>query len=208
MFNIHKFAAKVLLAVSLLGGAGVAAAGPTYQVTLDTSAFGGTSGYVDFSFLAPNGAVGASATVSNFSGALGATSDVLGAVSGALPGTLVFLNADGTNDLLQGVDFGGLFHFDLTFGGDFVDTAGLDGSVFGVGLLDAGLDAYLGAPGNIVEFSLMPGNGASASSVTYALGGELAQVAVVPEPADWLSMATGLALVGWVARRRKTGAVR
>jgi hypothetical protein len=113
-----------------------------------------------------------------------------GGASGDVSGAVVIDNSAAFNDFLQSVIFGGMFSFDVRF-----DVGG--GATFGVALINEAFDSYLGVNGNIAEIGLQPG----AADAVWAAGG-LAAVTAVPEPADWLLMATGLALLGLTLRRR------
>ena len=193
MFKLSTLFSRALLALAFACGAGTAVAGPTYQVSINTSAFAGTSGFLDFSFLALGTAAPAFATVSNFSGALEAGSIPSGDVTGALPGVVAIGNTTAFNDLLQAVTFGGLFTFDLTF---MADDAGA-GSTFGVALVNDSMTDYLGVSGNVVEIGVQPGAAASVSTTAFS------SVNVVPEPSDLLLMLSGLAVMGAIVRRKQ-----
>lgn len=198
MFKLKALFTNALFALALACGAGAAVAGPTYQVTVNTAAFAGTNGYLDFTFNALGTAAPATAILSNLTGVLGPDVLTQGQVAGVPPGPVMFGNDLGFNELLQGVTFGGLFTFDLSFSAE----DGIAGSLFGIALVNDSLSDYVGLPGNIVEILLQPGD---ATIVNAA--GDFAGVNVVPEPSDILLMLTGLALAGWITRR-KAGAAR
>lgn len=202
-------ARRLTLALLMAGATAVAAAAPApnYHVEIDTSRFSG-AGFLDFIFLAGNAdALAASATLSHFSGAFGQPVAREGEVSGTLPGGLRFGNGGFSNELFHSVTLGGKFSFDIQFGGAFLSTPGSTGSIFGVGLLDAGGARYLGNPdGNVVQFDLLPSMVAGQGSVSGAGYSGVASVSAVPEADAWLMLSAGLALIGFGARRRKARA--
>lgn len=196
---------RAVLAALLAGSASVALADPLgYHVEIDTSTFSG-AGFLDFAFIAGNSpAPGASATLSNFSGAFGALESQEGSVSGSLPGTLTFGNSGAYNDWFHNVTLGGKFAFNIVFGGDFLTTAGNAGTTFGVGLLDASGTAYLGnVNGNVLQFELTPLNGGVPASIAGSTYASIASISAVPEASEWMMLTGGLALIGLALRRRQ-----
>ena len=208
-FNLNLSLRRAVLAALLAAGSSVAMADPLhYRVEIDTSQFSG-AGFLDFAFLAGNSpAPGASATLSQFSGAFGALDSKEGNVSGSAPGTLVFGNGGGYNDWFQNVTLGGKFAFDIVFGGDFLGTNGNVGSTFSLGLLDQSASAYLGNPnGNLLQFDLMPLNGALPASIAASTYASIASISAVPEASEWMMLTGGLALIGFALRRRRVAAL-
>lgn len=196
---------RAVLAALLAGSTSVALADPLgYHVEIDTSTFSG-AGFLDFAFIAGNSpAPGASATLSNFSGAFGALESQEGSVSGSLPGTLTFGNSGAYNDWFHNVTLGGKFAFNIVFGGDFLTTAGNAGTTFGVGLLDASGTAYLGnVNGNVLQFELTPLNGGVPASIAGSTYASIASISAVPEASEWMMLTGGLALIGLALRRRQ-----
>ena len=196
---------RAVLAALLAGSSSLALADPLgYRVEIDTRQFSG-AGFLDFAFIAGNSpAPGATATLSNFSGAFGALASQEGNVSGSLPGTLTFGNSGAYNDWFHNVTLGGKFGFNIVFGGDFLHTAGNAGTTFGVGLLDASGTAYLGnANGNLVQFELTPLNGGIPASIAGSTYASIASISAVPEASEWMMLTGGLALIGFALRRRQ-----
>ena len=196
---------RAVLAALFAGSSSLALADPLgYRVEIDTRQFSG-AGFLDFAFIAGNSpAPGATATLSNFSGAFGALASQEGNVSGSLPGTLTFGNSGAYNDWFHNVTLGGKFAFNVAFGGDFLNTAGNAGTTFGVGLLDYTGMAYLGnANGNLVQFELTPLNGGLPASIAGSTYASIASISAVPEASEWMMLTGGLALIGFALRRRQ-----
>ena len=196
---------RAVLAALLAGSSSLALADPLgYHVEIDTSAFSG-AGFLDFAFIAGNSpAPGASATLSNFSGAFGALESQEGNVSGSVPGSLTFGNSGAYNDWFHNVTLGGKFAFNIVFGGEFLNTAGNAGTTFGVGLLDASGTAYLGnVNGNLLQFELTPLTGGVPASIAGSTYASIASISAVPEASEWMMLTGGLALIGFALRRRQ-----
>ncbi|MGK5054107.1 NF038129 family PEP-CTERM protein [Janthinobacterium sp. RB2P8] len=203
--KLHPSLRRAVLAAVLAASSSLALADPLgYRVEIDTSAFSG-AGFLDFAFIAGNSpAPGASALLSNFSGAFGALASQEGNVSGSVPGTLIFGNSGAYNDWFHNVTLGGKFGFNIVFGGDFLNTAGNAGTTFGVGLLDATATSYLGnANGNLLQFELTPLNGGLPASITGSTYAGIATISAVPEASEWMMLTGGLALIGFALRRRQ-----
>jgi hypothetical protein len=206
MRTIPSFLRSLLVALALAGSFGAALAAPTHHVSLDTSGFAGSTGFIDLYFSRDVGAPASTVTLSNFVGAFGAKDSGFGDVTGAIPGSVVFGSTDILSDLFQSVSFGGALGFDVEFGGDFALTTSQITSLFGVALFNEDASAYLGAGTDLVQFSLVPMGGLNAPGVSVATFGPIASVtavSAVPEPSELLLMTTGLGLVGFMLRRRK-----
>jgi len=191
MTNLKNLFLRALLALSIAVGAPAALAGPMYRVTIDTSSLSGT-GYLDLNLSGFSIATPARAVASNFSGDF--LDDMVsgGEVSGGILSGVQFGNGDLNNFFDQEVMFGGLFSFDVSF--DVLPVEA--GIAFSVGLLDAALTGYLDGMGPLLAIDFMPGE----APFLMVFQPDLASVAEVPEPADWLLLLTGLMLIG-VTRR-------
>lgn len=110
----------LLLIAFVLLISGSALASLSYDVSVDTSTLNGQSGYLYLQYTPLNG-VASTATVSGFTtnGALGAQDTVDtangSAVTGTLPGSVVFANTNGVNDYDQAITFGNSLSFVLSF---------------------------------------------------------------------------------------------
>lgn len=188
--------ARMLLPLLVLwcGVAATALAGPIYRVSVDTAALAGQGGYLDFLFLGLQDAAPATATLSNFTGALDGTGLTTGDASGSSAGHVVLGNGSGWNEFAQHVGFGGRFGFDVSF--DMAGVAGDSGTNLTLALLDDAFQ-YVGVAGDIVTFALLPGQ-----ADAVAADGNFATVQAVPEPGSVALLAVGL--LGMAALRRKS----
>lgn len=199
MFNMKNLFLRALLALSIAVGAPAALAGPMFHVKVDTSSLSGT-GYLDLGFNGLGDAGAALATVTNFSGNFLTDSQPFGDVSGDIAGGVRLGNGTGFNFFDQAVSFGGLFSFDVSF-----DTAASGpGVLFSVALMNDALDAYLGGDFNLLTIDLIPGQAPVIDVVEPGLA-SLAEVAQVPEPGEWLLLATGLMLIALTRRMQQRG---
>lgn len=177
---------------------------PTYHVSIDTGGLTG-QGLMDFTFLANAGATPATAELTNFSGAFGTLFDRSAGAAGAIPGGIVLGNQNGGDYLTQFVNLGGLFSFDVRFGGNFATTESIDESQFNATLYNDHLTAYLGGDGSFAEFVLVPELGGNPGTVSASSPTGLAHVdllANVPEPSSPLLALTALGVLGFVRSRR------
>lgn len=195
MHNLTSRLLRALLAASLLCGAGLAAAGPLYHVSIDTAALPGTGGYLDFLFAGPASSAAPSATISNVAGAFDeGASFAFGSPQGSLGTGLVLANFDEFGEWLN---FGGVLSFDLRFNG--LDDPAAPGIDLSVALLDSDQFSYAqGTSGNALTFSLQGG-----APDSLSVDASLTSLTAVPEPATLAQMATGFALLLGALRRRR-----
>jgi hypothetical protein len=200
--RLTSFLPQCLLAFVLFVH-GAAQALPTYHVTVDTTSHAG-QGLMDFTFLANAGATPATAILSNFSGAFGATYDSSAGVAGTIPGQVSLGNQNGGDYLTQIVGLGGSFSFDIRFDGDFANIASLDESLFNVTLYNDDFSGYIGTAGSLVSFELVPRLNGQPGGVVASSSGPMATVAEVPEPSTLLLSLTALPFCVSLARRRRS----
>ncbi len=183
----HWIAAAALCLV-----AGASTAAPHYHLSLQTDGYAGT-GWLDLQFNPGFDAAPATAVLSNFSGMLGSEpAQEEGGVSGALPGTLAFVNSTPFNDVFQSIQLGGVFEFDLDLTGS--------SSVFSVGLYGADMMTALGNPDPFTN-SLAVFNLGQDNEIADPQRVSVASRSDVPEPASPWLLAVALGALGCVRRR-------
>lgn len=199
MFNAKTFLRHATLALALACSSLAAMAGPVaFHVNIDTTGRSGP-GFLDLMFSTSSSTL-VTATVRNFTSPVG---DVVAIeqVSENPDGSFGLANLPDLGSYLKfGMGLGGAFGFDVFFSDDQALDAGNGGSTLSIGLRDA--SGVLGEDDGIVKITLKQGTGAfrEFTNAEFAQVDEIA--AAVPEPSDWLLMATGLALLGARLRRR------
>ena len=200
MHNYYSLFLRAVLAFSIAVGAPAALAGPLYRVSLDTSSFAGSTGFLSLGFLGGGNVGQAVASVSNISGSFDGAPDYVGDVMGDVASGVTLGNSTDANFFDQAVTFGGLFSFDVSIdSGDDVF-----GSLFSVALWNAAFDAYLGADADLFTINVVPGSDDALNVFAPGLV-QVTQVAEVPEPGEWLLLATGLLLIGATRRMQQRG---
>ena len=192
MFRFKHFLSWLALAAALTGTCGQAAATPLYHVDSDTASLGTGTAFLDLYFLGLDGAPAATAIVSNLTGALAGAADLTGAVVGT--GPFVFGNAGGGGDLVQGIQLGGKFGFDVSF----TMLPGDIGTTFGWALFDA--THYLGADGDLGNLFLQPFAPIGEQILVAAPSTGISSVTTVPEPST-----AALVLVAMLAMMARRG---
>ena len=191
----------------------------TYHVAADTSSLSGQSGFLDFQFAKGNAfdSLDALATLTNVvtGGTLDTTSTLSGDASGILPSPASVANTGSFNDLFQGLTFGSVVSFDVTFTGAALDPIlpSSYGSTFAFSLFatDATTPLLTTDPnGTALDISLDPGAKFTAANFPSAPGAGpavLATAVAVPEVSSAASLAALLMLggiLGVATRRKKT----
>ncbi len=204
MFNLKTFLRQAAVVLALAGSSLAALAGPvSYRVNVDTTALSGY-GFLDLQFSSLLPATAATATLSNFTGGFGAIDMDDGVVYNGDGSLTLATTPDLGSYLSYNLAFGTVLGFDLLFSDDYSADTGTDGSLLTVGLFGADGTVYGDAQGIIARFELEPRFGATTSAESgFATIAPLG--ADVPEPSDWMLMATGLALLGASLRRRSAG---
>jgi hypothetical protein len=198
-----SLSSRATLAVLLAAG-GATAGASTLHVTIDTSRFDAATGYLDMQLSASADVPLAMAVVSNMAGF-----DSNGYVEswGVTPvaGGYVFRN-DRSNDLFHAVDFSGMLSFDLSFSGD-ADPFRRYVSHFVIAAYDgayAPLGHYDPFTGALADISWTPAlDPQGQGGIGVSVSDPAVRVSVVPEPADWLLAAGGLAAMALAQRRAR-----
>ena len=192
MIRFKHFLTWLTLAAALTGTCGQAAATPLYHVDIDTASLGSGPAFLELYFLGLDGAPAATAIVSSLTGALDGAADLTGTVTGAAPGPFVFGNAGGGGDLVQGIQLGGKFGFDVSF----TMLPGDIGTTFGWALFDA--THYLGADGDLGNLFLQPFAPAGQQIIVAAPSTRVSSLTKIPEPSTAaLMLVAMLAMVAW-----------
>jgi hypothetical protein len=192
---------KLAIIVPILLAAQSAFADPIYDVTIDTGSISGTLGYLDLNF-SPGilGSTGAAADVMNFQtdGILGGTPEIMGSVTGTLPGQ-VSLSDTAPSDYFHQLLFGSTISFQLELSGN-------PGGTFGCALYAEDQSTPLlsndpsgwaftvdmGQDGNVIT-NFTP-NGEAAVALVYS---------AVPEPSSLLIVGIGLSALALLRKSKK-----
>ena len=198
MFRFKHFLSWLALAAAMTGVCGKAAATPLYHVDIDTASLGTGPAFLDLYFLGLDGAPAATATVDHLTGALDGPAALAGTVAGTASGPFVFGNAGGGGDLLQPIQLGGKFSFDVSF----TMLPGDIGTTFGWALFDA--THYLGADGDLGNLFLQPFAPVGQQVFVAAESTRVSSVTKIPEPSTAaLVLLAMLAMLAWRGREAR-----
>jgi len=210
MQSIRTYAHCALLMVAV-AWANPSVAAMIYHVNVDTTALTATTGYLDLQFNpGGGGATGAQVALSGWVSDAGLSAGAAydGSVTGALPGSLTFLNGQALNALLQPLTYGSYIQFDLVFSGAYENQSAGVGTRFSLALLDSTYDSLLTTDtnGTVLQFEL--GDNGETVPMTFASdvsgGTPVSTVSAVPLPAALPLFLLGLMTLGAsrVTRRR------
>jgi len=199
MFNFKHFLAHVALAAAMFGACGQAAATPiSYHVDIDTATLGTGPAFLDLYFLGLDGAPAATAIVDHLTGALAGPAALAGTVTGNGSGPFVFGNANGGGDLVQAIQLGGKFGFDVSF----TMAPGDIGTTFGWALFDT--THYLGVDGDLGNLFLQPFAPDGQKILVAAPSTRVSSLTTIPEPSTAaLVLVALLAMVAWRGREAR-----
>jgi len=192
----------------LLCAAGAGHAAEIAELLVNTSALNGTTGSIDFQFNpGPLTTQAATAQMFNFEGATyvtGTQMDFGGVSGGPLPGFITIANSSADNEDFEGIQFGNLLFFEISFNGPAINSpnGSLSSSTFALSL-------FKDVNGTIPALTTDP-NGILATVQLNRNTGALIEQAVspnaqfLPEPGSLVLVGGALlVLAGGVARRRK-----
>jgi hypothetical protein len=199
MSRFKHFLSWLALAAALTGTSGQAAATPLgYHVDIDTATLGSGPAFLELYFMGLDGAPAATAIVSSLTGALDGAAGLTGTVVGTAPGSFVFGNAGGGGDLVQAIQLGGKFSFDVSF----TMLPGDIGTTFGWALFDA--THYLGADGDLGNLFLQPFAPAGQQILVAAPSTRVSSLTTIPEPSTAaLVLVAMLAMAAWRGREAR-----
>jgi hypothetical protein len=198
MFRFKHFLSWLTLVAAMTGACGQAAASPIYHVDIDTATLGSGPAFLDLYFLGLDGAPAATAIVSSLTGALDGAASLTGTVAGTAPGPFVFGNAGGGGDLIQAIQLGGKFSFDVSF----TMAPGDIGTTFGWALFDA--THYLGVDGDLGNLFLQPFAPGGGQILVAAPSTRVSSVTTIPEPSTAaLMLVAMLAMAAWRGREAR-----
>jgi hypothetical protein len=198
MHRIRRLFTHILVAASIFGVAGAAGAVPTYEVSINTAPLGTGHAYLGMYLMGLAGATQATATVTNLAGSFIGPAMLDGSATGTLPGPIVFGSANGGGDLVQAIQLGGTFKFDV----DFTIAAGNIGSTFGWALFDD--VQYLGVNGDLGDINLVPDAPLASRIQLVSSGSPLSHVVKIDEPPVMALVLLSLALMAfWHLKARR-----
>jgi hypothetical protein len=194
---------KLLVIAVMMFAASSAFASLSYNINIDTNSLNNQDGYLYLQYAGVN-AVNSTATVASFTtnGALASTSSLNvvdgSAVSGQLPGNVVFANTNGTNDYNHAIHFGTNLNYNLLFASNNFGVPAGGSSTFSLGLFsdEGGLTPLVTTTGTLFMIDL--NNDGTTAVKTLASG-----VTATPTPIPAAAWLFGSGLMGLIGVRRK-----
>ena len=198
-----RFIAMVATTISVLLFSGAARA-TTYLATIDTSGYSGRSVQFFWDFIAGDGSLTNTVTISNFqTDGTWDTPGIQGNVTGALPGIVTLTDTAFFNELQINIVLKNSISFEFTASDNF---SGLTPAGFYAGLWDPSTGDYLfptsDPTGSDSLFNLEVDHKSPPNPQPLQVYSELVSVSAVPEPSTWAMMLLGFAGVGFMAYRR------
>jgi len=194
---------KLFVIALIMSVASSASASLSYDVAVDTSRLEGTAGYLYFQYGGIN-AIDSTATVSGFTGGTLDSAISLevadgSAVTGQLPGTVVFANTHGINDYNHGILFGNDLALKISlaapaFGGTEGGNSTISLALFADEL---GASPLLTSDGTLFTIDLF-----NDGTTSVAVLASEANVAPVPVPAAAWLLGSGLVGLAGIRRRK------
>ena len=205
---MKRHALTLLLAIT--GAMGLNASA-VYDVTVNTTAIQGTSGYLDFQFFPGTQSDLATATVSNFAtnGSLGSDTTAFGDYTPAnplLPGSFTFTNDVLGDEFWQSLTFGQNISFEVTLAGDAFDApnpSNTSDTSFNISLFT---DTTNFTPlltsdpnGDLATLDILPGGTVTPAALSQVVS--VAASVATPEPSSFVLIALGTAGMLLLARK-------
>lgn len=198
---------EVLAAFALLSAVALNARAVPYDVVIDTTTLGGSSGQLAFDFI-DGGLPANSIAITGFAttGSIG-TQLQMGDVTGLFPGTVTLRDTQFFNELLVNLTYGDSLSFRFAPSAGAPETVSLPDS-FAVFVLDpaTGLSLFptsdpTGANA-LFQFGIDGSANGLLTQFTPSSGSLPFSVTAVPEPATWMSLVLGLLGMALLRRRR------
>lgn len=193
---------KVFVATLLVLLAVKPAFADSWNISVDTGALAGQTGWLDFQFNPADSsapASTASVTAFNSNGSLLSAASATGDVAGSLASALIFGNSQYLNDQLQSFIFGTTMRFSVNINSPVSSVSG-SGTAFSLSVYDSNFSSLLADP--LWGAALVINADSSGTMDVLAQSGAVS-VSAVPEPGEFSLMLAGFCLSGFISWRRK-----